>query len=64
MVRVSLNTFIGAEDAMEPRFVNDVFQSKLSVANCVTDRVSVHIGNSSEQFLHHNRTLILIHTVP
>ena len=31
---------------------------------CVTDRASVHAGNASEQFLHRNRTLILVHTVP
>ena len=44
--------------------VNDLFKSKGSVANCVTDRASVHTGNASEQFLHHNRILILVHTVP
>ena len=30
----------------------------------MTDRASVHTGNASEQFLHHNRTLSLVHTVP
>ena len=30
----------------------------------MTDRASVHTGNASEQFLHRNRTLILVHTVP
>ena len=44
--------------------VNDLFKSKWSVANCMTDRASVHTGNASEQFLHPNRTLILVHTVP
>ena len=36
--------------------VNYLFKSKGSVANCITDRASVHTGNASEQFLHHNRT--------
>ena len=44
--------------------VNDLFRSKGSVANCMTDRAPVHAGNASEQFLHRNRTLILVHTVP
>ena len=52
----SLNTFIGAEIATEPRLVNYLFKSKGSVANCITDRASVHTGNASEPFLHHNRT--------
>ena len=41
-------------------------KSKGSVANCMTDRASVHTGNASasEQFLHRNRILILVHTVP
>ena len=30
----------------------------------ITDRASVHTGNASEQFLHHNRTSIPVHTVP
>ena len=60
----SLNTFIGAEIATKPHFVNDIFKSKGSVANCITDRASVHTGNASEQFLYHNRTLIPLHTVP
>ena len=60
----SLNTFIGAEIATEPRFGKLSFQIKGSVANCVTNRASVHTGNASEQFLHHNRTLIPVHTVP
>ena len=54
----SLNTFIGAKIATEPRF------GKGSVANCITDRASLHTGNASEQSLHHNRTLIPLHTVP
>ena len=44
--------------------VNDLFKSKGSVANCMTDRASVDTGNASEHFLHHNRTLIPVHTVP
>ena len=61
----SLNTFIGAKIATEPRLVNDLFKSKWIVANCKTGRASsVHTGNASEQFLHHNRTLIPAHTVP
>ena len=57
----SLNTFIGAEIATEPRFGK---LSKGSVANCITDKACVHTMNASEQFLHHNRTLIPVHTVP
>ena len=61
----SLNTFIGAEIfATEPRFGKLSFKSKGSVANCITDRASVHTGNASEQFLHHNRTLVPAHTIP
>ena len=60
----SPNNFIGAEIATEPRFGNFLFRSKGSVANCITDRASVHTGNAAEQFLHHNRTLIFVHTVP
>ena len=43
--------------------VNDLFKSKGSVANCMTDRASVHTGNAMEQILHRNRRLILVHTV-
>ena len=43
--------------------VNDLLKSKGSVANCMTDRACVHTGNVSEQFLLHNRTLILVHIV-
>ena len=62
----SLNTFIGAEIATEPRFGKLSFQMKrkCSLANCITDRASVHTGNASEQFLHYNRTLIPVHIVP
>ena len=60
----SLNTFIEAEIATEPRFGKLSFQIKGSVANCITDRARFHTGNASEQFLHHNRTLIPVHTVP
>ena len=60
----SLNTL--SEQKLQRNLVleNDLFKSKGSVANCITDRASVHTGNASEQFLHHNRTLILVHTVP
>ena len=44
--------------------VNDLFRSKGSVANCMTDRAPGDTGNVSEQFLHRNRTLILVHNVP
>ena len=60
----SLNTFIGAEIATEPRFGKLAFHIKRERCNCITDRASVHTGNASEQFLHHNRTLIPVHTVP
>ena len=36
--------------------VNNLFKLKGSVANCVTDRTSVHTENASEEFLHLNRT--------
>ena len=42
--------------------VNDLFKSKGSVANCMTCRAPVHTGNSTEQFLHRNGTLLLVHT--
>ena len=57
----SLKTFIGAEIATEPRFGKYSFQ--INRKRC-TDRASVHTGNASEQFLHLNRTLIPVHTVP
>ena len=44
--------------------VNRLLKSEESVANCMTDRVSVHTGNASEQFLYRSRTLSLVHTVP
>ena len=43
--------------------VNDLFKSKGSVANCITNRACVHTGNASEQSLHHNRSLIPVPTV-
>ena len=43
--------------------VNDLFKSKGSAANCMTNRVPVHTGNASGQFLHRNIILILVHTV-
>ena len=43
----SVNTFIGAEIAIKPHMVNDLFKSKGSVANCMMDRASVHTGNAS-----------------
>ena len=43
----SLNTFIRAEIAMEPRLVNKLFESKESIANCMTDSTCVHTGNAS-----------------
>ena len=44
--------------------VNDLFKLKWSVENCITDRASIQTGNASEQFLHRNRILIPVHTVP
>ena len=60
----SLNTFIGQKLQRNLVLVNYLFKSKGSVANCITDRASVHTGNASEQFLHCNRTLIPVNTVP
>ena len=60
----SWNPFIGAEIARNLVLVNDLFKSKGSVANCITDKASVHTGNASEQFVHHNRILIPVHTIP
>ena len=41
--------------------VNGLFKSKGSVANYMTGRAFVHTGKASKQFLHRNRTLILVH---
>ena len=61
----SLNTFIRAEIATEPRFGKLSFQIKRErCTDCITDRASIQTGNASEQFLYHNRTLIPVHTVP
>ena len=61
----SLNISVGAEIATEPRFgKKSSGKSKISSANCMTDRAPVHTGNASEQYLHRNITLILVHTVP
>ena len=57
----SLNTSIGLQRNLV--LVNDLFKSKGSAANWMTDRASVHTGNASEHFLHRNRRLILVHTV-
>ena len=59
----SLNTLSEQKLQRNLILVNYLFKSKGSVANCITDRASVHTGNTSEQFLHHNRTLIPVHTV-
>ena len=61
----SLNTFIRAEIATEPRFGTLSFQIN-------SERCKLHkriellftLGTLLEQFLHHNRTLIPVHTVP
>ena len=45
----SLNTFIGAEIGTESYI--GIFKSEGSIANCMTDRASVHTGNASELFL-------------
>ena len=60
----SLNAFIGARHATEPRIRNHLFKSNGSITNCMTDRACVHTGNAPEQFLHHNETIIFVHTVP
>ena len=44
--------------------VNDLFKSKGSATNCMTDRASVYTGNASEQFLHRKWIRILVQTVP
>ena len=44
--------------------INDPFKSKGSIADCMVDNASVHTGNATEQFLHRNRMLVLVHTVP
>ena len=51
----SLNTFIGAEIATEPRFGDDLLKSKGSVANCMTDRACVHTGSASGLCSHWER---------
>ena len=61
----SLNTLSEQKLQQNIVLVNDLFKSKGSVANCITDRASVHTGNASEQLiLHRNRILIPVHTVP
>ena len=60
----SLNTLSEQKLQRNLVLVNYLFKFKGSVANCITGRASVHTGNASEQFLHHNRTLISVHTVP
>ena len=59
----SLNTLSEQKLERNLALVNDLLESKGSVANCMTDRACVHTGNASEQFLFRNRTLILVHTV-
>ena len=59
----SLNTFWEQKLQWNLVLVNDFLKSKGSVANCMMDRACVHTGNASEQFLLHNKTLILVHTV-
>ena len=59
----SLNTFLEQKLQRNLVLVNDLFKSKGSVANCMTQRASVPTGCASEQFLHCSRTLILVHTV-
>ena len=60
----SLNTLSEQKLQRNLVLVDYLFKSKRSVANCITDRASVHTRNASEQFLHHNRTLIPVHAVP
>ena len=60
----SLNTLSEQKLQRNLVLVNDSFKSIGSVANCMTDRAPIHTGNASEQFLHHNKTLIPAHTVP
>ena len=44
--------------------LNTLLSKQKLQRNLMTDRASVHTGNASEQFLHRNITLILVHTVP
>ena len=48
----TLNTFIEAKHAL----VNDLFKSKGSVADCITDMACVYTGNATKLFLHHKST--------
>ena len=59
----SVNTLSEQKLQRNLALVNDLLKSKRGVANCMTDKVCVHTGNASEQFLLQNRTLILVHTV-
>ena len=61
MARVKSEHFYRSRNCIV--LVNDLFKSKGSVANCMTDRDSVHTGNATEQFLHRKGILILVHTV-
>ena len=59
----SLNTSTGAKHAMEPRIGKWSFQIQREFCKLYTDRAFVHTGNTTEQFLHCNRTLILVYIV-
>ena len=59
----SLNTLLEQKLQRNLVLVNNLFKSKESIANCMTDRTCVHTGNASEQLLLRKRTLILVHTV-
>ena len=60
----SLNTLSEQKLQRNLVLVNNLFKSKESIADCMTDRACVHIENASEQLLLRNRTLIPVHTVP
>ena len=54
----SVNTLSEQKLQRKLVLVNDLLKSKGSVANCMTDRACVHIGNASEQFLLRNMFLL------
>ena len=56
----SLNTLSEQKLQWNLVLVNDLLKSKGSIANCMTDRACVHTGNTTEQLLLRNRTLILV----
>ena len=61
-VRIKSEHFYQSRNCNGTSFWKMIFSNQKGTLQI--DRASVHTGNASEQFLHHNRTLIPVHTVP